>query len=276
MKKARLAVLMVGLALGVAGGLLYAWVLAPGASREAAPRTLAADEKMAYLLLVGDLYAGERDLARAKGRLAALDVPADGTDLAARLEQYLDEGSQPEQARNLARLAQDLGAAGGIVRLFGLPTPTPAAEPIAATGSAVQPTGSPSPAAVASAGPPPTARPVAHFRLVDQTATCGAAGLPGMMVVRVRDAQGNGLPGMEVTVSWGTGADRFFTGLRPERGPGYGDLQMSPGLVYDVSLAGVQSDVARGLPADVSPGLCPTTSLGLDWLLVFEQIKQEG
>jgi hypothetical protein len=73
-------------------------------------------------------------------------------------------------------------------------------------------------------------------------------------------------------VSWNTGQDRFFTGLRPEKGKGYADFTMAPQVEYDVSLAGFRGDTAGGISSTLSPGICPTDTLALDWRLAFEEI----
>jgi hypothetical protein len=107
--------------------------------------------------------------------------------------------------------------------------------------------------------------------LVERTATCAPARQIGKIIVRVRDVEGIGMPGIKVAVSWTTGQDRFYTGLRPELGPGYADLQMTQGVEYEVSVADAKSDVARGLSAELAAGVCPSTSLSLNWQVVFQQ-----
>jgi hypothetical protein len=107
--------------------------------------------------------------------------------------------------------------------------------------------------------------------LVEQTSTCAPAKQIGKIVVRVRDAEGHGMPGIQLAVSWATGQDRFYTGLRPELGPGYADMQMARGVEYELSVADARSDVARGLTAQLSTSVCPSTSLSLDWQVVFQQ-----
>jgi hypothetical protein len=87
----------------------------------------------------------------------------------------------------------------------------------------------------------------------------------------VRDKDGNELAGVEIVVSWSTGQDRFFTGLWPERGVGYADFEMAPEVEYDVALAGFKGETAEGLTADLSPGLCPTGTIALDWQVSFER-----
>lgn len=257
MKWAAGALFVAAMAAGLAGGLLYTWILDPIESYESAPDALRMEDKRVYLAIIGDLYAVEGDLSLAEARLAELDVPADGPVLAELIEQYLDSGVRPEVVRNLAHLAQDLGARGGILVVFGpSPEPTPTAT--------LEPGASPTPV--------PSVTPSPSFRLAEKTAVCAAPGQPGLIAVWVQDAEGNGLASIEIVVSWPTGEDRFITGLRPDRGVGYADFEMSSGVEYDVALADYGGEVARDLAADLSPGLCPTDTVGLDWRVTFQQI----
>ena len=255
------AILLLALAIGVAGGLSYAWMLDPIESYESAPRALRLKDKYIYLTLIGDLYAEEGDLARAESRLATLGIEADGQVLASLLADYLDGGGRPEDARNLARLAETLGARGGVLNVFAL-------EPV----SSPEPTVTVIPQRTETPTVAPSPTPAPAFLLAEQTAVCAEPGLPGSILVWVRDAQGNGLGSMEIVVSWNTGEDRFFTGLWPEMGKGYADFDMSPGVDYDVTLAGPRADTAEGLSSDLSPGICPTDTLALNWRLAFQQL----
>ena len=253
-------VFALALAAGLAGGLFYAWVLDPVEYTGAAPDVLYIEDKYVYLILVGDLYAYEGDLEQAQARLAELDIEPSGLVLAGFIEAYLDGGGRAEDVRNLAWLARDLGASGGIMRVFSAPTPLPVEPTSAAAGAA------------AATAPLASPTPIPTFRLLEQTALCADPGQPGMLLVWVRDAAGSGLPGIEVVASWATGQESFFTGLRPEMGPGYADLEMSPQIAYDVALAGFRGDVAQGLTAELAPGVCPTDTVSLNWRLIFQQM----
>lgn len=257
---ARTLIVVLATLAGLGGGLLYTWVLEPAETYDSSPDTLRQSDKLIYLALVGDLYAYDGDLDRARSRLAELDVEAEGSTLAGFIEYYLDEGGSPEEVRSLARLAEDLGAKGGVLLVFesvSLPTPSPTATRLADPG--------------ASPSPPPSPTPAPTFRLADRTSVCAEPGQPGRVVVWVYDTQGNGLTGVEIVVSWGLGQDRFFTGLRPEAGAGYADFLMQPGTEYEVALAGFQGDRASGLSSDLQPGICPTGTLAVNWQLTFEQ-----
>lgn len=262
MRRAALMVLALTMVVGLAGGLLYTWVLDPIESYDTTPDALRAEDKLVYLALLGDLYVAEDDLSRAEARLAELDIEADGLVLAGLIEQYLDSGGRPEEVRNLARLAEALGASGGVLLVFAS-APTPTLEPTATVAN--QPGPSPTPG--------PSATPAPSFQLVEQTAVCAEPGRPGRIAVRVRDAAGDGLAGIEIVVSWNVGQDRFFTGLRPELGAGYADFRMDPDIEYEVALAAFKGDVARGLTSELSTGVCPTGTLALDWLVTFQELQ---
>ena len=245
---------------GLGAGLLYAWIVDP-IETGSPPDSLYIEDKLLYLTVIGDLYAYEGNLEQAQDRLSELGIQADGSTLAALIERYLDGGGSLEDVRNLARLAQDLGASGGVLLVFGpLPTPT-----------AIVPSATPTPNPSISPTPPPTATPLPAFRLVEQTALCAAPQQPGRIRVWVMDRAGGEMAGVEVSVLWSEGRDHFFTGLRPEMGAGYGDFEMEAQTAYDVTLVGVDAETAQGLIPDLKARTCPSGTVALDWRLIFQQ-----
>jgi hypothetical protein len=50
-------------------------------------------------------------------------------------------------------------------------------------------------------------------------------------------------------VRWNDGESRFFTGLKPELGPGYADFQMSESEEYIVDMPGLSDPVSTALSA---------------------------
>jgi hypothetical protein len=118
----------------------------------------------------------------------------------------------------------------------------------------------------------PSATPAPHYRLIEQTAVCAEPDRAGKILVWVKDAEGNGLAGVGLVASWASGEDRSTTGLRPNLGAGYADFEMSPEIEYEVSLDSLNGDVAQGLTSELAPGLCPTSTLALDWRVIFQQI----
>ena len=94
MKRAVPVVLLLALAVGIAGGLAYAWVLDPVESYESAPDALRLADKYVYLALIGDLLGvsekSEILAAALHLRLSALDtrvsaIPAEHRMTAARI-----------------------------------------------------------------------------------------------------------------------------------------------------------------------------------------------
>jgi hypothetical protein len=259
-----LALFFLAAAVGLAASLYYTWMVDPVEYYDTWPDALRSRDKILYLALVGDLYAYEGDLARAEARLAELGVTADGPRLAGFIEAYLDGGGRPEEVRNLAHLAEALGASGGVLLVFAqepLSTPTSPATAAAPGPGQIQ----------ASATPAASPTPAPTFRLVEKTALCAAPGTVGRITVWTQDAQGQPLPGVQIVVAWPAGQDRFYTGLWPEQGAGYADFEMSPGTIYEVYLADYRGDVARELGADLSPGLCQAGVEAIDWRLTFQQ-----
>jgi hypothetical protein len=260
MRRTAPALLALAMAAGLGGGLFYTWVLDPVQLGNSTTDSLRSQDKLVYLALFGDLYACEQDMEQVEARLAELDIDADGPGLTGHIEQYLDGGGRPEDVRHLARLAEALGASGGVLSVFAsAATPSPGWTPT----TRPQPGASPTPA--------PSATPAPSYRLVEKTAICANPGWPGQIAIWVQDMQGNELGGIEIVVSWPTGQDRFFTGLRPAEGTGYADFAMSPDVEYEVALADVKGDVAQGLTSNLPPGTCPTGTVALNWRLVFEE-----
>ncbi len=94
------------IALGVAAGLFYGWVVSPVLLVDTAPNTLRVDYRADYVLMVAEVYQSEGDLELAARRLALLGgQPQEAARQAA--EFGLQNGYAP---RDLAAL-QDLLAA---------------------------------------------------------------------------------------------------------------------------------------------------------------------
>jgi hypothetical protein len=63
-----------------------------------------------------------------------------------------------------------------------------------------------------------------------------AIGEPQLQVF-VSNAAGVGIPGVEVIVTWNSGEDHFYTGLKPDIDIGYADFSMTPGINYTLQVA---------------------------------------
>jgi hypothetical protein len=242
---------ILSLAAGAAAGLFYAWQVDPILYADAAPASLRSEDQLVYLTLIGDLYGADGDLEAATARLAALGMPVEGITLARFVEAHLAGGGQPERVRQLAHLAAALGGQGGVLQVFA-PTATP----------------SPIPRPSDALAPSPT--PGRRFWLTEETALCALPGREGRVEVQVVDGEGQPLGGIELTVVGPGGGSSFFTGLKPEAGAGYADVWLAGDETYDIGPAAPGSDLAMGLSRQVPPGLCPTSTLGLEWRLTFQ------
>ena len=82
--------------LGVAGGIVYGWVINPVKFVDTTPASLRADYRTDYVLMVAESYHANQDEALARQRLAIL-----GTDSAASISEaavkYAEQSSHPQQ-----------------------------------------------------------------------------------------------------------------------------------------------------------------------------------
>lgn len=271
---------LAGLLIGLAAALYYAWIVDPVVYVDAGPSRLGEDFKAEYIFLVSQSYAADGDLPRARARLAALaDVDTEAR-VAAQLENYLRRGAPAAYTQNLAVLAQDLGAGGAAVAIFVPPTPaaTPTATPADPESESLPPTPSPTPTTtrLPTNTPTPTLTPTPTpsltptpqpvYRLLNQERVCRRDGPAPWIEVITLDAMLEPLPGVEIVVTWDGGADRFFTGFKPELGEGYGDFMMSPDVSYAV-MAADGSPPVSGLRLE----MCDSGFAG-GWRLTFQNL----
>jgi hypothetical protein len=257
--------LLLGLAIGVAAGLYYAWSINPVEYQDTGPASLRQDFKQEYVALIAAAYAEGNDLARARGRLALFpDLDLSSKDLEALAQQRLAAGAPAEEALALARLAEDLQ-----------PADSAAASPPSSSGARPTRTATPSatPRPLPSSTPRPTlapsATPGAPFTLVSRQELCDATRQEAFIRVTVLDAAGEQVPGVAILVIWDEGQDRFFTGLKPELGAGFADFSMDPETTYALQLEG-----ADQLVTDLEPIRCQDDegqSYSGSWDLRFQQ-----
>jgi hypothetical protein len=273
---------LIGLILGFAGALYYAWIFEPVVFTEASPARFSDRYKAEYVLLISQSFEADGNWTRAEERLAALnDTEVDQT-VGTLLEEFLRQGESAADTKSLAQLARRLGVQNAAVSVFA-PQPTgtaailqtaPAAarstpeirETPPATSTSL-PTLTPSPL------PSPTQVPV--YRLLRQEQLCNRDEPIRRIEVITVDPFLDPLPGAEVFVLWDGGSDHFFTGFQPERGLGYGDFAMSPDVSYRVMMAEGSRTVS-----DLSITSCEQGDGGLDggWRLTFQNtdVVQDG
>jgi hypothetical protein len=88
--------------------------------------------------------------------------------------------------------------------------------------------------------------------------------------VYVRNAQGEGMSGVELIITWAGKDNHFFTGLKPEIDPGYADFQMERGVTYSLALANVPNLTVEnvGDKADCPKGAGDETP---SWRVIFQE-----
>ncbi len=256
-------VLFIGLLVGIGGGLYYAWERDPRAEFDTEPWQLNADDRAQYIVAVALNYSYDGNLARALERLIALKPAGDPiqqvADVACRLAttNYIDNSSGLRAVRSMMTFYQLQGRSGCADTLIPisdqatqdvfveLPTPTaiPPATKTPTPEGAVRTTPTPPRAAL------PTALPQADFELATVRTDC-IPEFSGVIEVFVQDFNGEGIPGQAVRVRWNGGESTFFTGLKPERGPGYADFQMESGIGYTVEMPGRSDPSSQPLVAD--------------------------
>lgn len=267
--------LLLGVVLGLAGALYYAWVVSPVVFTDASPARLSQAYQEEYIFLVSQSYAANGDWVLAEQRLAVLEDPALDQTIAAMLEKYLREQKTADSIRNLATLAQKVNVQSPVMTIFA-PTPLAAVSPTSTfTPTPDFPTPTPTqtrlptqtPAATFTPFPTdePTATPRPNYRLLFQETVCLDEPTPRIEVETV-DAFLAPEPGIEVIVRWDGGTDRFYTGFKPEQGPGYGDFTMSPGVSYSVVLAAGSPEIS-GLRTEP----CENGVIG-GWRLTFQNL----
>lgn len=279
--------IVLGLILGIGGGLLYAWALAPVEETDVEPWQLETDAKDAFIAAIALSYTQDNDLGRAVERLVALRLPGDPiqavADAACRFATtgYINSSSGLRAVRGMMQLYQLQGRvgcadqlvpaaelAGGSVVEVELPTPTPSLTPPASktpTPDSVRPTATPIAIVI------PTRPPQNDFQLINVTTSCSLE-QRGIIAVEVYALNGaTGIPGVEVRARWDTGESRFFTGLKPERGAAYSDFEMEQGRDYIIDLPERADPISQ--PLSAVPCTTPTGEASIiSYRVLFREV----
>jgi len=280
LKNAKL-LLLLGLLLGLAGGLVYAWLINPVQYYDTYPPMMRSDYREEWIRLSVLSYAAGGDLARVQLRLQDLSEDEIRQVAGQTLEEAIATGRPLPVLRRIAAVAQVYDVDTPAVRIYTDPavftvTLAPPVTPQAtqrATTSAFEiatatptmrplPTITPSPTVVPTPTLPvtPTATFTVPYQLAEQQHTCVAQPLIAITVaeevtttVRGRERREKVmLPGVEVWLLWSDGADHAVTGFKPERNLGYVDFAVEPESVYNIYLG-----IPTGLPiASLSVGRC--------------------
>ncbi len=100
----------------------------------------------------------------------------------------------------------------------------------------ITPTATPVPTLTPLPTATPSPTPGAPFVLEKQDSICDPNLKEPLIQVQAFDAAGQPVPGEEGVVTWDGGETHFYTGLKPELGPGYADFTMTPGTIYTLRL----------------------------------------
>lgn len=256
-------VVVLGLLLGAGAGLGYAWMISPVVEYDTAPWQLSRMDKAHYIVAIMLDYARDSDMNQAVSRLLDMRLGNDPiqavADAACTLATtgYVESNSGLNAIRGMMtfyRLQNKSGCADTLIGNLD-PQPTTVVEVVVPTATLVPPptkTATPVVPSLPTATPlqviVPTAVPQSDYVVANVATFCNVA-LSGLIEVYVQDDAGDGVPGIEVRVRWDGGIDRFFTGLKPERGPAYGDFTMEEGTGYVVDLPGRSDPVNEPLAA---------------------------
>lgn len=267
-------VVIIGLVLGFAAGLIIAWVVAPVQQVDISSGQLNQADQTRFLEAIALAYAQDGNLDRAVRRLLDLQLAGDPiqvmADTACQLATsgYVNSSGGFRAVQAMVSFYQLQGRAGCADEIMSvqaldstqvveltLPTATLTLIPPATK------TATPEGSMLTTATPvAPLAQPTplpAQFELANVATSCSAA-RPGVIEVLVFAANGStGIPGQPVRVRWGDEDNLFVTGLQPERGLGFADFMMEAGQSYLVDLAGQSAVVQPALVA--SPCTDPTS-----------------
>ena len=261
MRGSTLVQILGGLAIGLALGLLIAWVVAPVQYSDTSPSSLRAEFKDQYRAAIASAYNASHNLGRAQARLALLGDANEEQALVSQAERMIAQGSSPDSAFEIAVLLDALKAKeqASTTATEIAPSPTQGITPSTQTpfGAATV-----TPMETDTPGPSPTSRPTATLRptstatptqgppfvLLTREEVCDSNIQPGLLMVDVQNSKRQPIPGVALIISWSGGEEKFFTGLKPEVSDGYADYQMQPDVTYSLRLA-LGSENINGLSA---------------------------
>lgn len=254
--------LLIGLALGAGAGLLYAWVVDTRVEFNTDPWQLKAQDKAQYMAAIALGYAYDGDLNKAIQRLVELRPQSDPIQEVANIAcnlattGYASTSSGMRAIRSMMLFYQLQGRSGCAdqliaaqdeatpVAMIDVPTPTslPPASKTPTPETTLRATATAPRVAIS------TSLPQSSYEVVGINTFCDVSH-SGVIEVFVQDFSGEGVPGEAVRVRWDEGEDTFYTGLKPERGPGYADFQMEEGKAYLVELPGRSDPTSQPLVA---------------------------
>lgn len=271
-------VLLIGLAIGLATGLVYAWIIAPVALSDTYPPFLREDFRTDWSRMTMLAYGVEGNWNRTQVRLQDISEEEVRRIAAETLDRAVADGQPIDRLQRLARLAAFYGVDSPAVGIYAggsAVAPTPAASPTPTPSPSLTPSAIP---ATLTPQPTPTFLPASivptpelstGFSIISQTLTCAnppqiAVSLATSRTFTIRrrtSVEYVASPGRVVWLIWEDGADRAVTGFKPEHGLGYADFTVEPGHVYKLYV-----DVPQGTPISTIQIEPCTPAEGAGWI----------
>jgi hypothetical protein len=265
--------LLTGLIIGIILGVLYTRYIQPVEYIDTSPAMLRPDFKDQYRAMIAAAYSSNGDLLRARARLELLKDPDIFRSLSEQAQRDLAQNSSSTEARSLGLLAIALGQAP--------PGPSLAVTRVAETATSISTLVTPvdfnTPASdlsidstvTASISQETISSPDGPFTLLKREEICDQ-NLPAPLIqVQVLDRFNNPVSGVLLIITWLNGEERFYTGLKPERGLGYADFSLDPNQIYSFRVG------EGGEPeADITALECESAAgdrFWGAWLLTFVQ-----
>ena len=248
--------IIIGLVIGILAALVYAWQIDPQILTNVNPSQLSRDGKRYYAIAISLGWARDGDVVKAANRLNDVGLSwNDVANFACELAKGPEAGTNGglTAIRSMVALAETQGqrdCASDLVNIY-TQTPAPTAILITPTNTRVPPASkTPTPTLDVTLTPDQplftsTPLPVGAFS-VDVKTFCAAQ---PVIEVLVQDVSGDGLPGVAITIQQDQDRETFFTGLMPERDPGYADYDLTPDFGYVVSLRDFANTRTKNLQA---------------------------
>jgi len=300
LKPKHLLFVLVGIVVGLGLGLLLTWQIWPVEYYNTDPIDLRQEHKDDYVVMIAAAYAQDRDLGMASLRLGQLGLE-DAKQSVLGLFQRYGEGGYSGETRSLAQLAYDLGVTDVALLPYiqeptatpepaptevpatapvptvtpAEPTPTATAAPAEATATATQPPPTPTytPTPLPEDTPTPTVASDFDYQVVEQSDLgCSSDRDGDYILVYLRDENDRGVAGVKLVVKGPGVEDWFFTGLKPEVGPGFADYLVTAPGSYTVQAAEGRSQVTQGLSFAAG---CPAETPYRTWRVVFRRVTRQ-